>query len=122
MFSMLNWNLIGMYGLILFLFLYLTWGVYVLVMNLIRTRDVLTWQCKVFAYPIAVVGILMDVALNVFVGTALFLELPNIRQLLFTARLDKHLAATSWRGGIAQWICHNLLDPFDPSGKHCKPN
>jgi hypothetical protein len=54
------------------------------------------------------------------VASAIFFEQPQ--ELLLTARLKRYHGpayAGSWRARLAAWICTHLLDPFDPSGKHC---
>jgi hypothetical protein len=104
-----------------FALMYATWFFYLMAMNLIKARDAgkLNGWAYGFGLPMVIVGVLMDVALNVFVGTVLFLELPQIDKLLFTARLGKHCGTQGWRGSVAHWICMNLLDPFDARGKHC---
>lgn len=111
--------------LIVFLFMYFTWGMYLAAMNLIREKEGLRWETKVFAYPLVIVGILMDFLLNVTVCTLLFLEVP--KEWLVTARLQRHLytmkdvnSAVTWRQKIALWVCSHLLDPFDARGFHCR--
>lgn len=109
------------YPLIVFAAMYLTWFFYLAVENLIRAKNAgsLKWQAAIFAYPMAFVGIIFDALLNATIGTVFFVEVP--RQWLFTARLELHCADTvTWRGGLARWICANLLDPFDANGVHCK--
>lgn len=114
-----------------FLFMYATWGFYVMVMNLIRVKQNMPLFSKLLAYPVAFVGIIMDVLLNVIIGTILFVELPKVRHLLFTARLQEHIddfrlstepatGLRKWRHNVAIWICVNLLDPFDSKGFHCR--
>lgn len=99
------------------LFTFFTWGMYLSVMNLMRVKDTLTLETKVFAYPLAFVGVVADALYNVVVGTVLFLELPQ--EWLLTKRLKRHLEDDSFRGVIARWLCRHLLDPFDPKGTHC---
>ena len=109
-----------------FVAMFFTWGMYLAVMNLIQAKSRLTLAAKCFAYPLAFIGVIMDVLLNITVCTVLFLELPSIQQLLLTARLQKHLdemeagTGSKWRQSIALWICVNLLDSFDSRGYHCK--
>lgn len=106
-----------------FVFMFFTWGMYLSVMNLMREKTHLTRVTKCFAYPLALLGVIMDVVLNLTVCTLLFLEIPKTWML--TARLQSHLdeiggPIDGWRGTIALWICSNLLDPFDSRGYHCK--
>jgi len=87
---------------------------YVAVMKLQELKDLgkLTWKHWTIGIPVLIVGIILDVILNVIVGSLLFKELP--REFLFTARLDRQ-----GRNGskIAQWICRFILNPFDEG--HC---
>lgn len=99
------------------LFTFWTWGAYLSVMNLMRVKETMTWETKLFAYPLAFVGVLSDFIYNVIIGTVLFLELP--REWLLTARLKRHLNDNDFQGSIARWLCRHLLDPFDPKGTHC---
>lgn len=101
-----------------FIACFFTWGMYLAVMNLMAARKTMPLVTKLFAYPLAAIGIIMDVLINIIVGTILFLELP--KTWLLTARLQSHLDDTGWRGSIAVWICANLLDPFDARGYHCR--
>ncbi len=107
---------------ILFLiYLFITlWTMYLAVMNLKRARDkgTLPNAAKCFGYPILIVGYVLDILFNLIVGTVLFLELP--REFVFTSRLSRHLSSNGYKFKVAIWICKNLLDPFDPSGGHCK--
>ena len=92
---------------------------YVYVMGLKRARDEdrLTWPVYIFAIPTIAIMLPFYVALNLTVGTLLFLELP--RSLQFTARCQRHLYDDTWRGAQARWWCKHFLDPYDPAGKHC---
>lgn len=98
-------------------FTFFTWGMYLSVMSLMRVKDTLSVETKVFAYPLAFVGVIADFLYNVVVGTILFLELP--KQFLLTKRLKSHLNDRGFRGSIARAVCRHLLDPFDPQGTHC---
>lgn len=98
-----------------------TWLLYLCIMSLERARDAGTLSPVVtrIAELVLLVGYLCDFLLNVLVGTVLFLELP--KEWLLSprvARLKK--TGTGYRQVVAAWICVNLLDPFDPSGCHCK--
>jgi hypothetical protein len=98
-----------------------TWLLFLGIMSLQRARDAGTLSKTVtyIAEVVLLVGYLFDFALNFFVGTFLFMELP--KEFLLSprvARLKK--TGTGYRQIVASWICTNLLDPFDPSGCHCK--
>lgn len=97
-----------------------TWSLYLAVMHLKTARDSgkLTPAAKVMGYPWLIVGYVIDVLFNAVIGSLLFFELP--RELLFTARVSRLNDCDGWRGRLARWICTQLLDPFDPDGKHCQ--
>jgi len=99
------------------IFTFYTWGMYLAVMNLKANKKKLNAISKCFAYPLLYVGVTADVLYNLTLGTIIFLELPH--QFLLTDRLESHLKEPGWRGKVARWFCRNLLDPFDPKGRHC---
>lgn len=101
-------------------FLWIFWGMYVLVMGIYRAY--LSHRLKglvlVLSLPFVAVGYLMDVFANLTVASLVFLELP--RELLVTDRLKRHMhKSKGWRFWLARYICDHLLDVFDPSGDHC---
>jgi len=103
-------------------FLWVFWGLYVLVMGVYRAHlsGRLSRAAYAFGLPWVVIGYLVDVVANIFVATLLFLELP--RELLVTDRLQRYIkteGTSAWRRSIAVWVCDDLLDIFDPSGDHC---
>jgi len=99
---------------------YATWFFYLAIMNLKRARDndTLTPAIKVLGFPLTIVGALCTTALNIIVGTLIFLEPP--RELAFTDRLKRHWRSKrwTWRKRVSDWIFTNLLDTFDPDGDH----
>lgn len=99
--------------------LYVTWLFYLAVMNLKRAKDAGTISriALFLGYPVLFVGLLFDLTVNVVVCTVLFLDLP--KEALMTARLKRYNETdTGWRKQLALWFASNLLDVFDPSGKH----
>lgn len=102
--------------------IYGLWFFYLAIMNLKRAKDAgrMTPFAKVFAYGIAVPGFILDIAVNVTIGTLLFLEPPHYKRLTLSARMSHHYEAgsTAWRSRLAHWFARNLLDPYDPSGQH----
>jgi hypothetical protein len=87
-------------------------------MNLKRVRDggKLTTFGKVLGYPTLIIGLALDLAVNVLVMTPLMIELP--RELTVTARLKRHHAiSTGWRLAVVKFF-EPVLDPLDPSGDH----
>lgn len=100
-----------------------TWTLYLAVMNLKMERDRLklegkdfTIEQKIFGYPMLLIGLCMDVVMNFFVGTILFLEIP--KEMLLTTRCQRHMKDDTKRGKMARWICKHFLDPFEIGG-HC---
>ncbi len=111
--------MIILYG---FLSIYVLWLFFLAVMNLQRARDAgtLTRAAYCLGLPILYLGLLIDFLVNVVVLTFLFLELP--REWLVTARLTRYARSSAgWRRTMALWFAANLLDTFDPSGRHIKP-
>lgn len=108
--------LLGSVGLI-----YATWIFYLAVMTLIRARNdgTLPLVARWMAYPVVAVGLVLDFALHATLGTLLFAEPP--REWLLTQRLSRLIRTDmGWRGDFAAWVCVNLLDAFDPGGRHCR--
>lgn len=99
--------------------IYATWIFYVLVMGFYRAR--LSGRLKgltlIMAAPFILVGVLLDVVLQVTLATLVFRDLP--RHWLLTSRLQEYSAGHGWRKRWADAICTRLLDPFDPTGDHC---
>lgn len=101
-----------------FFLIYALWLFYLAVMNLKRVKDAgkLTKPALILGYPILIIGYVLDFLSNILVMTVLLLELP--RELLVTQRLKRHKDLLTWRGKVARWFGDNLLDQFDPDGKH----
>ena len=103
-----------------FLTLYVLWILYLAVMNLKRARDAknITRTALCFGYPVLIVGYALDILVNLTIMSIMFLELPH--ETTMTSRVKRHLYhSTGWRETLAAWFCFNLLNAFDPSGKHC---
>lgn len=107
-------------ALLFILLLPLVWTFYLAVMHLdtARRQGTLTTAAKIAGYPVLLAGLAIDAAFNATWGSLIFLEPP--RELLFTARVSRLNDDTGWRGRLACWICLELLDPFDPRGRHCR--
>lgn len=98
---------------------YLLWLFYLAVMTLKRGRDArtLTGVGYAFAYPILIVGLLLDFFVNVFGCSILFFDLP--REGTMTARLKRYAAQPgTWRFTMTVFIAKHFLDKFDPDGYH----
>lgn len=101
--------------------LYGLWLFYLAVMNLMKARDAgrLTKPAKVLGMPFLWFGLILDFLVNQIVMTVVLLEIP--RELLVTTRVTRHkYEGTGWRKRVAEAMCKHLLDPFDPTGCHCK--
>ena len=91
---------------------------YAAVMNIKRVRDAgqLTWMGKVLGYPTLVIGLLLDLFVNLTLMTIVLLELP--RELTVTSRLKRHhKESKGWRLAVVKFF-EPILDPLDPSGDH----
>jgi hypothetical protein len=91
---------------------------YAAVMNIKRVRDAgkLTWMGKALGYPTLIIGLLLDLFVNLTLMTIVLLELP--RELTVTARLKRHhKESKGWRLAVVKFF-EPVLDPLDPSGDH----
>ena len=105
---------------LLLLYLWLFWGLYVLVMGLYRAHldKRLTRLTYFLASPFLFVGFVFDVAANLFIAPFVFLDMPH--EWLVTTRLSRYIKhGRSYRAKLALYICDHLLDVFDPRGEHC---
>lgn len=103
------------------LYLWLFWALFVATMNLYRVQLThgLTPAMRVLGAPLVLLAYVVDVLSNLVVATLVFAEPPH--ELLVTSRLKRYMLTPSgWRYKIAHWLCLNLLDPLDPTGKHCE--
>lgn len=102
--------------------MYILWVFYLAVMNLKRARDndTMTPFAKFLGYGIVVPGVILDALVNITIGSIIFLEFPHYKRLLLTARLSYHYepGSDNWRSKLAEWFARNLLNTYDPSGKH----
>ena len=110
--------------LYLILFTYITWVFFLAIMNLKRAMDngTITQFALWMGYPVLGVGLVLDFILNALMSVP-FLELPQWKrkEFLLSSRLERHLVeSVDFREVMARHICQQLLDSFDPSGKHCK--
>lgn len=107
----------------LLLYLWGFWFLYVLVMGLYRAHlnRTLTPTAKVLGFPAVAIGYVVDLLANWFIATPIFLEPPKRPLELVTDRLSRYInIEAGYRFRWAQWICGQLLDPLDPTGRHCK--
>lgn len=110
------------YALYVLLALWLLDVFFLAVMSLFRARaaGTLSLPAKVLGYPILLVGVLLDLLVNVVVLTVVFVKLPE--DWMVTKRLYRYSQyKDGWRKATALWICSKLLNPFDPDQRgHCR--
>lgn len=110
--------LIALSPLLLIMFVHMSY-VYVMGYKYARDNTGVPLPAKLFFYPTLAVMIPFYVLLNWTLGNVLFVELNFHPQ--FTDRCNRHLAGgDGWRKKMAAFWCRNYLDPFDPSGGHCR--
>ena len=103
-----------------FLFLWVFYGLYVLVMGVYRAHlsGNLKWYHYCLLGPWVAVGFSVDVVCNITLAAITFWEIP--KEWLVTTRLTRYRAkGTPEQQSIAAFICEDLLDLFDPTGDHC---
>lgn len=103
--------------------IYVLWLFYLAIMNLKRAKDAgtMTPVARVLGYGIAVPGLILDVIVNVTVGTVLFLDAPHLSRLTLSARMSWYYNNdTGWRRDLSEWFARSLLNTYDPSGEHIK--
>lgn len=90
---------------------------YAAVMNIKRVRNAgkLTTFGKVLGYPTLLIGLVLDLLVNVLVMSVVLLEPP--RELTVTSRLKRHQKSSGWRLAVVRFF-EPVLDPLDPSGDH----
>ena len=80
----------------------------------------ITVPVYVFGVPALLLFLIGDVVVNLIMSI-IFLQLPRLDQLLFTARLSHNANhGKGYRKPLARWFCKELLDRFDFKEKHCE--
>lgn len=94
------------------------WLYYIVIMGLKRVEDALHPYVRAFGrFILLPIGLLLDLAVNLEV-CAVFLRIP--RDWLLTGTLKRTINTDDgWRCTFSSAVCQYLLNPFDPSGKHC---
>lgn len=100
------------------IYAYILWLLFLAVMALNWRWHALPKSVRAIALPAALTAVLLDFLFNITIGTLLFLDLP--RQWTFSQRVGQYKRRIDWRAPLAEWICSNLLDPFEVDGAHCK--
>jgi hypothetical protein len=113
-FAMLWWSAY------LLLALWVFWCLYIFMMGIYRAflQRRLKGLSLVMSSPVLAVAFVLDFLAQMTVFSVLFLDHP--RDWLVTNRLRRYMAGPDgWRKRLADYLCHHLLDPFDPTGGHC---
>lgn len=107
-----------MIALYLLLDLWLFFIMYVASMNMIRAykEHKLNWLLWILCLPFVALSWVIDVIHNLTLFSVLFFELP--RELTVTDRLKRHVKEQTFRGKLARWLSHTILDQFDHTGSH----
>ena len=123
-------------------YLWAFWATYVLVMGIYRAHLAKRLGPVTFclSLPFVALGLAMDLLAQFTLATLIFWQRPYLvfahrvftvrgrsfvlrlpsGDWLVTARLQRYVAeGKGWRFTVANWVCNNLLDVFDPSGEHC---
>ena len=99
---------------------FILWVLFLAVMSLKRAKDEGLLVSGTTSYSLALIvlgiGYFIDFLVNITLAVVLFFEPPF--EMTVTKRCEKHLHETGYRGKVARWLCHNLLDPFQIGG-HC---
>ncbi len=99
------------------------WFIYRAVMWLKRGETALRRKggiVLIVAWFFVAIAYVLDMAYTLIWGTLMFLDLP--RELTFTARLKRYQRDISYalfQRRLADFFCEELLNPYDPSGRHC---
>ncbi len=105
------------------------WVFFVNVMWLKANIDRIPKWTKPFAWAFAIIGYLYDILFNIFIGTIMFVQLPDfagvpyyapplthrMRKILKEARTETLLE--KYRFYLAMLLCRYLVEPWDPD--HC---
>lgn len=70
--------------------------------------------------PVTLLALLLDAVLNYSYFAVLMWDWPRPGEHTFSTRLRRLQLDAGWRGRLARFIAHRLLDPLDPSGKHIR--
>jgi hypothetical protein len=102
------------------LFLLVFYYSYVLFTAIYRAhlKKQLRWFHYIIFAPALVIAYLLDILAQYTVATVIFMDRPQ--EHLVTDRLQRYLANPNHKHfKKAKWFCENMLDIFDPTGKHC---
>ncbi len=104
----------------LLLAFYLLWILYLATMSIERARraGTITKPALGMAVPFVLVGLTIDIAINVVPMTFFLFELPQEKTTSERLRrLNRDPGTNRYRKAVVR-LFEPLLDPFDPSGDH----
>lgn len=105
-----------LYAIGAYFFTLFCWVLYVAAMHFAKVKHKLGAFAKINGYIIWVLAQPIDAALNLL-WSVFLLDFP--RELILSPKLKRLRAAGGWRARVAAFVCEQLLNPFDPDGKHC---
>lgn len=69
-------------------------------------------------YPVTLIVALADIALNYTVLALYTWDWPRKGEYTFSKRLDRLIMQDGWRGDVYRFVAVEMLDRFDPTGRH----
>lgn len=77
-------------------------------------------QLVLLSPPILILAVI-DVVFNYTIGSAIFRCFPPAKNWTLSQRLKTYNTQTTddWKKKVANYVCENMLDIFDPTGDHC---
>jgi hypothetical protein len=103
----------------IYLLLVVTWIFYVAIMSFKERLPVMGPVAKFHAYlALFLFGYPLDLIANVIVSALAFQRFPK-KPLLTGTLIYWQESTDARRAKWARLLCRELLNPFDPSGKHC---
>jgi hypothetical protein len=95
---------------------FILWAGYLLFFDILADKTS-QWDRKVFnpiVQGIGAIVIAVDVYVDIFWGTLLFLQWPSVQRLMLSTRMDDLiLNGSGWRQWLAIQIVGRFLEPFD---------
>lgn len=111
-----------MTAIVFLLCVYALWPMYVFTMAMLRAHEAgqVSLVAWILSAPIMVMALLWDCVLNYTIFAVLTWDFPKWKEFTFSQRLNRLVKCDNWRRPVALWVAVQLLDPYDPSGKHIK--
>ena len=94
------------------------WGCFYLMFNRMPEYTV-AGKRPWYWWLVAVPGVVVDLFVNFYIGTIIFLQLPDLNRGFLSARMDYLILHDfGWRGRLAIKIVGALLEPYDKTKQH----